>query len=153
MLGKRSEQKGLWEVDRLYLDYVGQDTFYGLLASLRGQLFSDDDFAEIFGCSWPGDGFLLQKPLSQMDRSTFLPLQHTATLIFSVDWQGNRILKSAGLEAPNSTGARRQAVVSPCQNRLIQAGRRQNWPLVSRSKLECGCPGWIGAKFCNLMQL
>ena len=36
------------EADRLYLDYVGQDTFYGLLASLRGQLFSDDDFAEIY---------------------------------------------------------------------------------------------------------
>ena len=39
-----------------------------------------------FGCSWPGDGFLFQKPLSPMDRSTFLPLQHTATLISSVDW-------------------------------------------------------------------
>ena len=49
MLGKRSEQKGLWEADRLYLDYVGKDTFYGLLASLRGQLFSDDDFTEIYG--------------------------------------------------------------------------------------------------------
>ena len=45
MLGKRSDQRGLWEADRWYLDYVGQDTFYGLLASLRGQLFSDDDFA------------------------------------------------------------------------------------------------------------
>ena len=43
MLGKRSDQKGLWEADRLYLA-VGKDTFYGLLASLRGQLFSDDDF-------------------------------------------------------------------------------------------------------------
>ena len=43
MLGKRSDQRGLWEADRLYLDYVGKDTFYGLLASLRGQLFSDDD--------------------------------------------------------------------------------------------------------------
>ena len=32
----------------MYLDYVGKDTFYGLLASLRGQLFSDDDFAEIY---------------------------------------------------------------------------------------------------------
>ena len=49
MLGKRSDQKGLWEADRSYLDYVGQDTFYGLLTSLRGQLFSDDDFAEIYG--------------------------------------------------------------------------------------------------------
>ena len=48
MLGKRSDQKCLWEADRLYLDYVGKDTFYGLLASLRGQLFSDDDFAEIY---------------------------------------------------------------------------------------------------------
>ena len=48
MLGKRSDQKGLWEADQLYLDYVGKDTFYGLLASLRGQLFSDDDFAEIY---------------------------------------------------------------------------------------------------------
>ena len=48
MLGKRSDQKGLWEADRLYLDYVGKDTFYGLLASLRDQLFSDDDFAEIY---------------------------------------------------------------------------------------------------------
>ena len=28
---------------------MGKDTFYGLLASLRGQLFSDDDFAEIYG--------------------------------------------------------------------------------------------------------
>ncbi len=32
----------------MYLDYVGQDTFYGLLAPLRGQLFRDDDFAEIY---------------------------------------------------------------------------------------------------------
>ena len=48
MLGKRSDQRGLWEADRLYLDHVGKDTFYGLLAALRGQLFSDDDFAEIY---------------------------------------------------------------------------------------------------------
>ena len=31
MLGERSEQRGLWEADRLYLDHVGRDTFYGLL--------------------------------------------------------------------------------------------------------------------------
>ena len=53
MLGKRSDQRGLWEADRWYLDYVGKDTFYGLLASLRGQRFSDDEFAEIY-C--PGNG-------------------------------------------------------------------------------------------------
>ena len=39
MLGERSDQRGLWEADRLYLDHVGRDTFYGLLASLRGRLF------------------------------------------------------------------------------------------------------------------
>ena len=48
MLGERSEQRGLWEADRLYLDHVGKDTFYGLLASLRGRLFRDADFAEFY---------------------------------------------------------------------------------------------------------
>ena len=48
MLGERSGQRGLWEADRLYLDHVGKDTFYGLLASLRGQLFRDADFAEFY---------------------------------------------------------------------------------------------------------
>ena len=48
MLGKRSDQRGFWEADRLYLDYVGKDTFYGLLACLRGQLFRDADFAELY---------------------------------------------------------------------------------------------------------
>ena len=46
MLGERSEQRGLWEANRLYLDHVGQDTFYGMLASLRGRRFRDADFAE-----------------------------------------------------------------------------------------------------------
>ena len=45
MLGERSDQRGLWEADRLYLDHVGRDTFYGLMASLRGRLFRDADFA------------------------------------------------------------------------------------------------------------
>ena len=48
MLGGRSDQRGLWEADRLYLDLVGLDRFYGLLASLRGQLFHDADFAELY---------------------------------------------------------------------------------------------------------
>ena len=39
---------GLWEADRLYLDHVGKDTFYGLLASLRSRLFRDADFAEFY---------------------------------------------------------------------------------------------------------
>ena len=48
MLGERSDQRGLWEADRLYLDHVGKDTFYGLLASLRGRLFRDADFAQLY---------------------------------------------------------------------------------------------------------
>ena len=48
MLGERSEQRGLWEADRLYLDHVGRESFYGVLASLRGQLFRDAEFAEFY---------------------------------------------------------------------------------------------------------
>ena len=48
MLGERSDQRGLWEADRLYLDHVGRDTFYVVLASLRGRLFRDADFAEFY---------------------------------------------------------------------------------------------------------
>ena len=48
MLGERSDQRGLWEADRLYLDHVGRESFYGLLASLWGRLFRDADFAEFY---------------------------------------------------------------------------------------------------------
>ena len=48
MLEERSDQRGLWEADRLYLDHVGRDTFYGLMASLRGRLFRDADFAAFY---------------------------------------------------------------------------------------------------------
>ena len=48
MLGERSDQRGLWEADRLYLDHVGRESFYGLLASMRGRLFRDADFVEFY---------------------------------------------------------------------------------------------------------
>jgi len=55
MLGERSAQRGLFEADHLYclrhvcdLDYVGRDTFYGFLASQRGKLFRDEEFAELY---------------------------------------------------------------------------------------------------------
>jgi len=48
MLGKRSQQRGLFEADNQYLDYVGRDSFYGFLASQRGQLFRDEDFAAFY---------------------------------------------------------------------------------------------------------
>lgn len=48
MLGKRSAQWGLFEADTLYADFVGKRTFYGYLASERGELFRDEDFANLY---------------------------------------------------------------------------------------------------------
>jgi len=48
MLGKRSDQRGYLEADHLYLDHVGRQSFYGFLASMRGQLFRDEEFAELY---------------------------------------------------------------------------------------------------------
>jgi len=48
MLGVRSAQRGLLEADHLYLDYVGRGSFYGFLASMRGQLFQDEEFSELY---------------------------------------------------------------------------------------------------------
>ena len=39
-----------WEADSLYIDHVGRGSFYGLLASMRGHLFRDEDFGELY-CS------------------------------------------------------------------------------------------------------
>ena len=36
MLGKWTVQRGLFESDHLYLEFVGADYFYGYLASRRG---------------------------------------------------------------------------------------------------------------------
>ena len=48
MLGERSPQRGLFEADHLYLDFVGRNTFYGFLARHRGELFRDEDFADFY---------------------------------------------------------------------------------------------------------
>ena len=48
MLGKRSGQRGFLEADHLYLDHVGRESFYGFLASMRGQLFRDEEFTELY---------------------------------------------------------------------------------------------------------
>ncbi len=48
MLGTRSDQRGLFEADQLYLDYVGRGSFYGFLAGQRAQLFRDEEFAELY---------------------------------------------------------------------------------------------------------
>ena len=48
MLGKRGPQRGLFEADTLYGEFVGRDTFYGFLAAQRGELFRDEDFAALY---------------------------------------------------------------------------------------------------------
>lgn len=48
MLGKRSDQRGLFEADTVYLDFVGRDSFYGFLAAQRGKLFRDDEFKALY---------------------------------------------------------------------------------------------------------
>jgi len=48
MLGKRSAQRGLFEADSLFADFVGQRTFYTYLASQRDELFRDDAFAALY---------------------------------------------------------------------------------------------------------
>ena len=48
MLQERSPQLGLFDADVLYLGFVGEDTFYGFLARHRGELFRDEDFAELY---------------------------------------------------------------------------------------------------------
>jgi hypothetical protein len=52
MLGKRSPQRGLFEADTLYRDFVGRGTFYGWLAEQRGELFPDALFAGLYAHGW-----------------------------------------------------------------------------------------------------
>ena len=52
MRGKRSAQLGMFEADHLYLDHVGENTFYGFLARHRGELFCDEDFGEFYSPDW-----------------------------------------------------------------------------------------------------
>src|SRR3954464_7436204 len=48
MLGKRGPQRGLFEADMAYGAFVGRDSFYGWLASQRGALFRDEQFAGLY---------------------------------------------------------------------------------------------------------
>jgi hypothetical protein len=48
MLGKRSDQLGLFEADNQYLKFVGENSFYGFLAKQRGKMFMDEDFIEFY---------------------------------------------------------------------------------------------------------
>lgn len=48
MIGHHDDQKGLWDADRHFLDFVGKDNFHGWLAEHRHELFCDEDFADLY---------------------------------------------------------------------------------------------------------
>src|SRR5499427_6279133 len=48
MLGRRGPQRGLFEADTAYGEFVGRVSFYGWLASQRGELFRDEEFAGLY---------------------------------------------------------------------------------------------------------
>jgi hypothetical protein len=48
MLGRRGPQRGLFEADTAYGEFVGRDSFYGWLASQRDELFRDEEFAGLY---------------------------------------------------------------------------------------------------------
>jgi transposase len=48
MLGKREPQADLFTADTQYLQFVGEDTFYGFLARHGRELFRDEDFAKLY---------------------------------------------------------------------------------------------------------
>src|SRR5262245_35800447 len=52
MLGRRGPQRGLFEADALYTDFVERDTFYGWLAAQRGELFPDELLAVLYARGW-----------------------------------------------------------------------------------------------------
>ena len=52
MLGRQDPQLHLFRPDHIYRSHVGEDSFYGLLATQGRQLFRDDDFADLYRASW-----------------------------------------------------------------------------------------------------
>jgi len=48
MLGRRAEQEDLFSADNQYLQFVGEESFYGFLARYGRELFCDEDFAAIY---------------------------------------------------------------------------------------------------------
>ncbi|GAG26713.1 unnamed protein product, partial [marine sediment metagenome] len=48
MLGRREKQQNLFSADNQYLEFVGEDSFYGFLARHGRELFSDDAFEGLY---------------------------------------------------------------------------------------------------------
>jgi len=48
MMGERSPQRSLFAADTQYVEFVGRESFYGLLAEHGRELFRDEQFAEFY---------------------------------------------------------------------------------------------------------
>ncbi|RKX21824.1 MAG: IS1182 family transposase [Candidatus Zixiibacteriota bacterium] len=48
MLGSLDSQNRLFATDNNYLEYIGENTFYGFLAKQRHRLFHDEEFADLY---------------------------------------------------------------------------------------------------------
>ena len=119
MLGERSDQRGLWEADRLYLDHVGKDTFYGLLASLRGRLFRDADFAGFYCADNGRDSVppsLLATALLLQSHDKVSDAEAKARADFDIRWK-----VALGIEVENRPFAKSTLQVSRAQ--LILHGK------------------------------
>ena len=90
MLGTRSPQRGLCEADHRYVDLVGRESFYGFLASQRGQLFSDEEFAALYAV---GNGrpsvppSLLATALLLQAHDRVSDEEATARAVFDLRWK------------------------------------------------------------------
>jgi hypothetical protein len=48
MLREPSPQRGLFEADTMYLDFVGRNSFYTFLAMHRAEIFRDEPYAQFY---------------------------------------------------------------------------------------------------------
>ena len=92
--------------DRLYLDHVGKDTFYGLLASLRGRLFRDADFAEFYCADNGRDSVppsLLATALLLQSHDKVSDAEAKARADFDIRWKVALGIEVENRPSPNST--------------------------------------------------
>ena len=158
MLGERSDQRGLWEADRLYLDHVGRDTFYALLASLRGRLFRDADFAEFY-CSGNGRDSVPPRLLLTAHRAKGLEFDHVLVLDGAWDRTGTgedadalrRLYYVAMTRARQTLALARLPGPHPIQDALLDVPSvlvRQERRLMS-SRRRQNCPAATGGSACG----
>ena len=90
MMGRRLTQQSLYSADTQYLDFVGEDSFYGFLARHGRELFPDEDFAAIYcedfgGPSVPPGRLAIALLLQAHDRAS--DAEATARAAYDMRWK------------------------------------------------------------------